>query len=95
MVFPPRQALGAESHTVNDDSAWTNQWTLDAATVKRSLIARDGPLFASALARAPPAALPLVVLAGAGMPMVVAYELPPAVSSLRTPPRAAPARSGR
>jgi len=40
-------------------------------------------LLAAALAPAPAAVLPLVVLAGVGMPMVVAYELPPAVASLR------------
>jgi hypothetical protein len=42
-----------------------------------------GLLLAAAFAPAPPAALPLVVLAGVGMPMAVAYQLPPAVSSLR------------
>jgi len=42
-----------------------------------------GLLLAAALAPAPPAVLPLVVLTGVGMPMVVAYRLPPAVSSLR------------
>ena len=45
--------------------------------------AAAGVLLAAALAPAPQAVLPLVVLAGVGMPMVVAYRLPPAVSSLR------------
>jgi hypothetical protein len=42
-----------------------------------------GLLLAAALAPAPAAVLPLVVLAGVGMPMIAAYELPPAVSGLR------------
>jgi hypothetical protein len=42
-----------------------------------------GLLLAAALVPAPAAVLPLVVLVGVGMPMVVAYELPPAVASLR------------
>jgi hypothetical protein len=42
-----------------------------------------GLLLAAVLVPAPAAVLPLVVLAGVGMPMVVAYELPPAVASLR------------
>ncbi len=42
-----------------------------------------GLLLAAALAPAPPAMLVLAVLGGVGMPMVVAYRLPPAVSSLR------------
>jgi hypothetical protein len=42
-----------------------------------------GLLLAAALAPAPVAALPLIVLVSVGIPTVVAYELPPAVSSLR------------
>jgi hypothetical protein len=50
-----------------------------------------GLLLAAALAPAPPAVLALVVLAGVGMPMVVAYKLPPAVASLRAHRRLATA----
>jgi hypothetical protein len=42
-----------------------------------------GLLLAAALAPAPQAVLLLVVLAGVRMPMVVPYELPPAVASVR------------
>ena len=47
------------------------------------VVAAVGLLLAAALAPAPPAVLPLVMLAGVGLPMAVAYELPPAVSSFR------------
>jgi hypothetical protein len=47
------------------------------------VVAAVGLLLAAALVPAPAAVLPLIVLAGVGMPMVVAYELPPAVASLR------------
>jgi len=40
-------------------------------------------LLAAALAPAPLPILPIVVLIGVGVPMVVAYELPPAIASLR------------
>jgi hypothetical protein len=42
-----------------------------------------GLLLAAALAPASVAVLPLVVLVSVGIPMAVAYELAPAVSSLR------------
>jgi hypothetical protein len=42
-----------------------------------------GLLLAAALVPAPPAVLPLVVLAGVGLPMVVAYNLPATIASLR------------
>jgi hypothetical protein len=38
-----------------------------------------------------PAVLPFFVLVGVAMPMVVAYQLPPAVASLRAPRRLATA----
>jgi hypothetical protein len=50
-----------------------------------------GLLLAAALVPAPPAVLPLVVLVGVGMPMVVGYQLPPAVASLRAHSRLATA----
>jgi hypothetical protein len=65
-----------------NDRTWT-QACADCCLAAVVVAAAVGLLLAAGLAPAPPAVLPLVVLAGLGMPMVVAYELPPAVSSLR------------
>jgi hypothetical protein len=65
-----------------NDRTWT-QACADCCLAAVVVAAAVGLLLAAALAPAPPAVLPLVVLAGVGMPTVVAYELPPAVSSLR------------
>jgi hypothetical protein len=64
------------------DRTWT-QACADCCLAAVVVAAAVGLMLAAALAPAPLAVLPLVVLAGVGMPMVVAYELPPAVSSLR------------
>jgi hypothetical protein len=45
-----------------------------------------GMLTAAVLAPAPPLAVPFVVLAGTGLPIVAAWDLPPAVASLRGRP---------
>jgi hypothetical protein len=66
-----------------NDRTRTQAWA-DCCLAALVVAAAIGLLLAAALAPAPPAALPLVVLAVVGVPMVVAYELPPAVSSLRT-----------
>ena len=41
---------------------------------------------AAVLAPAPPLAVPFVVLAGTGLPVVAAWDLPPAVAALRGRP---------
>jgi hypothetical protein len=73
-----------------NDRTWTQAWAefwLAAVVVAAAV----GLLLAAALAPAPPAVVPLVVLAGVGMPMVVAYELPPVVAALRAHRRLATA----
>jgi hypothetical protein len=65
-----------------NDRTWT-QDCADCCLAAVVVAAAIGLMLAAALAPAPQAVLPLVVLAGVGMPMLVAYELPPAVSSLR------------
>jgi hypothetical protein len=65
-----------------DNRTWT-QACADCCLAAIVAAAAVGLLLAAALAPAPPAALSLVVLAGVGMPMVVAYKLPRAVASLR------------
>jgi hypothetical protein len=65
-----------------NDPTWT-QARAYCSLAAGAVMAAVGLLLAAALAPAPPAVLPLVVLVGVGMPMVVAYRLPPAVSSLR------------
>jgi hypothetical protein len=64
------------------DRTWTHACA-DCCLAAVVVVAAVGLLLAAALAPAPPAVLPFVVLVGVGMPMVVAYELPPAVASLR------------
>jgi uncharacterized membrane protein YedE/YeeE len=59
-----------------NDRTWT-QACADCCLAAVVVAAAVGLLLAAALAAAPPAVLPLVVLAGVGMPMVVAYGLPP------------------
>jgi hypothetical protein len=73
-----------------NDRTWT-QACADCCLAAVVVAAAVGLLLAAALAPAPPAVLPLVVLAGVGMPMVVAYKLPPAVASLRAHRRLATA----
>ena len=65
-----------------NDRTWTQAWAECwlAAVVVAGAVA---VLLAATLAPAPPAVLALVVLVGVGLPMVVAYQLPPVVSSLR------------
>ena len=65
-----------------NERTWT-QACADCCLAAVVVAAAVGLMLAAALAPAPLAVLPLVVLAGVGMPMVVAYELPPAVSSFR------------
>ena len=65
-----------------NDRTWT-QACADCCFAAVVVAAAVGLLLAAALAPAPPAVLPLVVLAGVGMPMVVAYGLPPSVALLR------------
>jgi hypothetical protein len=65
-----------------NDRTWT-QACVDCCLAAVVVAAAVGLLLAAAFAPAPPAVLALVVLVGVGMPMVVAYELPPAVRSLR------------
>jgi hypothetical protein len=65
-----------------NDRTWT-QACADCCLAAVVVAAAVGLLLAAALAPALPAVLALVVLAGVGMPIVVAYELPPAVASLR------------
>jgi hypothetical protein len=62
---------------------WTRACA-DCCVAAVVVAAAVGLLLAAALVPAPPAVLALVVLVGVGMPMLVAYELPQAVSSLRT-----------
>jgi hypothetical protein len=59
------------------------QARVDCCLAAVAVAAAVGLLLGAALAPAPPAVLPLVLLAGVGVPMLVAYDLPPAVSSLR------------
>jgi hypothetical protein len=73
-----------------NDRTWTQAWA-DCCLAAVVVAAAVGLLLAAVLAPAPPAVLPLVVLAGVGMPMAVAYELPPAVASLRAHRRLATA----
>jgi hypothetical protein len=73
-----------------NDRTWT-QACADCCLAAVVVAAAVGLLLAAALAPAPTALLPLLVLAGVGMPMVVAYELPPAVASLRAHRRLATA----
>ena len=72
------------------DRTWTQART-DCCFAAIVVAAAVGLLLAAALAHAPPAVLLLAVLGGVGMPMVVAYQLPPAVSSLRAHRRLATA----
>src|SRR3954471_12015092 len=70
-----------------NDRTWT-QACADSCLAAVAVAAPVALLLAAPLPPRPPppprpAVLPLVVLAGVGMPMVIAYELPPAVSSLR------------
>lgn len=48
-----------------------------------ALVVGTGLITAAALAHAPIAALPVVILAGIAMPMLMAYELPVAIASIR------------
>jgi hypothetical protein len=73
-----------------NDRTWT-QACADCCLAAVVVAAAVGLLLAAALAPAPATVLPLVVLAGVGMPMVVAYKLPPAVASLRAHRRLATA----
>ncbi len=73
-----------------NDRTWTRA-CVDCCLAAVVVAAAVGLLLAAALAPAPPAVLPLVVLAGVGMPMVVAYQLPPAVAALRAHRRLATA----
>ncbi len=72
------------------ERTWT-QACADCCLAAVVVAAAVGLLLAAAFAPAPPAVLPLVVLVGVGMPMVVAYQLPPAVASLRAHRRLATA----
>jgi hypothetical protein len=65
-----------------NDRTWT-QACADCCLAAVVVTTAVGLLLAAALAPVPAAVLLLVVLAGVGMPMVVAYKLPPAVASLR------------
>jgi hypothetical protein len=65
-----------------NDRTWTRACA-DCCFAAVVVAAAVGLLLAAALTPAPAAVLPLVVLVGVGMPMVVAYELPPAIASLR------------
>jgi hypothetical protein len=73
-----------------NDRTWT-QACVDCCLAALVVAASVGLLLAATLAPAPPAVLPLVVLVGVGMPMFVAYELPPALASLRAHRRLATA----
>jgi hypothetical protein len=73
-----------------NERTWT-QACADCCLAAVVVAAAVGLLLAAALAPAPPAVLALVVLVGVGMPMVVAYELPPTVASLRAHRRLAAA----
>jgi hypothetical protein len=73
-----------------NDRTWT-QACVDCCLAALVVAASVGLLLAATLAPAPPAVLPLVVLVGVGMPMLVAYELPPALASLRAHRRLATA----
>ena len=73
-----------------NDRTWT-QACVDCCLGALVVAAAVGLLLAAALAPAPTDVLPLVVLVGVGMPMVVAYQLPPAVTSLRAHRRLATA----
>ena len=73
-----------------NDRTWT-QACADCCLAALVVAAAVGLLLAAALAPAPPAVLPFVVLVGVAMPMVVAYQLPPAVASLRAHRRLATA----
>jgi hypothetical protein len=73
-----------------NDRTWT-QACADCCLAAVLVAAAVGLLLAAALAPAPPAVLALVVLAGVGMPMIVAYKLPPAIASLRAHRRLASA----
>ena len=64
------------------DRTWT-QACADCCLAALVVAAAVSLLLAAALTPAPPAVLPFVVLVGVAMPMVVAYQLPPAVASLR------------
>ena len=66
-----------------NDRTWT-QACVDCCLAAVVVAAAVGLLLVAALAPAPRAVLPLVVLVGVAMPMVVAYQLPPAVASLRS-----------
>ncbi|MEN3282805.1 MAG: hypothetical protein V7607_3945 [Solirubrobacteraceae bacterium] len=72
------------------DRTWT-QARADCCLAAVVVAAAVGLLLAAALAPAPATVLPLVVLAGVGMPMVVAYKLPPALATLRAHRRLATA----
>jgi hypothetical protein len=65
-----------------NDRTWARA-SVDCCFAAVVAAAAVGLLLAAALVPAPLAALPLVALVGVGMPMVVAYALPPAVSALR------------
>ena len=67
------------------------QACVDCCLAAVVVAAAVGLLLVAAFAPAPPAVLLLVVLVGVGMPMVVAYQLPPAVASLRAHRRLATA----
>ena len=73
-----------------NDRTWTQAWA-ECCLAGVVVAAAVGLLLAAALVPAPPAVLALVVLVGVGMPMVVAYQLPPAVASLRAHRRLASA----
>ena len=73
-----------------EDRTWTQARSACCLTAV-VVAAAVGLLLAAALVPAPPAVLPLVVLAGVGMPMVVAYELTRTVASLRAHRRLASA----
>jgi hypothetical protein len=73
-----------------DDRTWL-QARAECVWAAGVVAAALGLLLAAAFVPAPPAVVPLVVLVGVAMPMVVAYKLPPVVSSLRAHRRLAAA----